>query len=106
LPSDNLTAATTPNILSSNVTWDGLEERVQRLLDIVVKLRSINAQLMKENQKLKLQSGQAASLPPDSHDEEMWRLKYEEALEDIQHLKDNVQRMKQLMNEKGDVVRS
>jgi hypothetical protein len=38
LPFDN------PPSNASQGAWSGLEERIQRLLDIVIKLRSVNAQ--------------------------------------------------------------
>jgi regulator of replication initiation timing len=99
LPFDNNPPASENNQSSSEVAWSGLEERIQRLLDIVMKLRAANGQLMYENQKLKLQSGQLPSLPEESQDGEMWRRKYEESLNDIRILKDNIQQMKKLMDE-------
>jgi regulator of replication initiation timing len=99
LPFDNNLQEAENNHSSSAAAWAELEERIQRLLDIVMKLRAANGQLMFENQKLKLQSGQLPSLPEESQDEEMWRRKYEEALNDIRLLKDNVQQMKKLMDE-------
>lgn len=98
MPFDNPSSTPTPN---GAAAWSGLEDRIQRLLDIVVKLRSANGQLMKENQKLKLQAGQSPSLPSESQDEEMWRRKYEEALQDLQQLKGNVEQLKKLMDEKN-----
>ncbi len=94
MPFDN------PPSNASQGAWSGLEERIQRLLDIVIKLRSVNAQLMKENQKLKLQSGQMPSLPSESQEEAL-RAKYEEALEDIRQLRANVEQMRKLMDEQG-----
>lgn len=101
MPFDNAPHGSPTNVPPTVVTWDGLEDRVQRLLDLVLKLRTVNAQLMKENQRLKLQSGQAPSLPAESQDEELWRRKYEEALEDIRALKENVERMKSLAETLG-----
>ena len=92
MPSDNPSN-------SPQVAWEGLEDRIQRLLDIVVKLRSSNGQLMRENQKLKLQTGQKPSLPQDSPDDDVWRLKYMEALEDLQQLRDNLKKMKPLIDD-------
>jgi len=80
--------------------WAGFEDRIQRLLDIVTKLRTVNAQLMKENQRLKLQSGQKPSLPFESAEDEALRQKYEEALGDIRQLKENLRSMKQLVDER------
>jgi hypothetical protein len=55
---------------------------------------------MKENQKLKLQSGQMPSLPSESQEEAL-RTKYEEALEDIRQLRANVEQMRKLLDEQG-----
>jgi hypothetical protein len=83
---------------SPQAAWEELEDRIKRLLEIVVKLRTANAQLMKENQKLKLASGQKPSLP-DSSEEEQWHARYEEAAADIRRLSDNLRRMQQLVDD-------
>jgi 4-alpha-glucanotransferase len=83
---------------SGQAAWEELEDRIKRLLEIVVKLRTANAQLMKENQKLKLASGQKPSLPDTSEDDQ-WRIKYEEAVDDIRLLSDNLKRMQQLVED-------
>jgi len=101
LPFDNNQPAAADKLTSGASAWAGLEDRIQRLLEIVVKLRSANGQLMRENQKLKLQSGQAPSLPAESQEEETWRHQYEEALVDIRHLNENIQQMKKLMDEQA-----
>jgi regulator of replication initiation timing len=101
LPFDNNQPASADNLSSGASAWAGLEDRIQRLLEIVVKLRSANGQLMRENQKLKLQTGQLPSLPTESQEEEMWRRKYEDALVDIGQLNENVQQMKKLMDEQA-----
>jgi regulator of replication initiation timing len=101
LPFDNNLLLSENDPSSGAAAWSGLEDRIQRLLEIVVKLRSANGQLMRENQKLKLQSGQAPSLPAESQEEEMWRRKYEDALVDIGRLNENVQQMKKLMDEQA-----
>jgi hypothetical protein len=82
---------------SAQDAWESLEDRIQRLLELLVKLRSVNAQLMKENQKLKLQSGQKPSLPIESAEDEDWRHRYEEAAEDIGQLRRNLEQMKRLV---------
>ncbi len=74
-----------------------MEDRIQQLLNIVIKLRTANAQLMKENQKLKLQNGQKPSLPSESSEDDLWRKRYEAAAADIQLLKDNLRQMQELM---------
>ena len=102
MPSDKSSSPEQPTLVgieSGAGVWAGLEDRIQRLLDIVIKLRTVNAQLMKENQRLKLQSGQKPSLPVESPEDEAMRLKYETALEDIHQLKENLRSMKRLVDE-------
>jgi regulator of replication initiation timing len=91
LPSDN------PEARDPQTVWTGLEERIQRLMNIVNKLRTANAQLMKENQKLKLQTGQKPSLPSESSEDDLWKRRYEKASADIHLLKENLQQMQNLV---------
>lgn len=62
--------------------WEGLERRINRLLESVVQLRNANAQLMKDNVLLKKQLKDQTENSDDSSEEvEKLRKQYEEAMQ-------------------------
>jgi hypothetical protein len=82
--------------------WEDLEKRINRLLEGIVQLRNANAQLMKENNLLKNQLKDMPSPEPGaSNTEENFKLKrqYENALEDLKQVKNNLQRIESLASE-------
>ncbi len=88
--------------------WEGLEKRINRLLESVVQLRNANAQIMKENLSLKNQmkdfvpaSGSPApAQDPVLVDENLkLRKQYETALGDLKQVKENLQRIEGLASE-------
>jgi len=100
LSSDDLFPQTKEN--RAQGLWEGLEKRIGRLLEGIVQLRSANAQLMKENNLLKNQLKESAeAVAVDGNAEELERLRkqYEEALQDMKKLKQNLKRMEELAAE-------
>ncbi|HUO57568.1 MAG TPA: hypothetical protein VMV05_05265 [bacterium] len=80
-----------------NYQWEGLEKRVNRLLEGIVQLRNANAQLMKENVLLK---NQMKDMTPQENgsSEELQKLRhqYEDALRDLRQVKNNLERIESL----------
>ncbi|HET9870762.1 MAG TPA: hypothetical protein VFR02_09750 [bacterium] len=96
MPSDELF----PEVSKPPAGWDGLEKRINRLLESVVQLRNSNGQLMKENMGLKNQLREAASSPAvDSAETEKLRRDYTRALEDLRKLQKNLAQMEKLTAE-------
>jgi chromosome segregation ATPase len=82
------------------IQWDGLEKRINRLLEGIVQLRNANGQLMKENVSLKNQLKDAGGNSNGSSDElQKLRKQYAEALEDLKQVKQNLQRIESLAGE-------
>ena len=92
MPSDELF----PETSQAPLTWEGLERRINRLLESVVQLRNSNGQLMKENMVLKNQLREKSN---DSPAEDPLREQYEEALSDLKTLRKNLARMEKLVEE-------
>jgi len=79
------------------VQWDGLEKRINRLLEGLVQLRNANAQLMKENVLLKKQVKDGSESSNGSSEEvHKLRQQYEQALKDLSQVKQNLQKMESL----------
>jgi len=95
LPSDELF---TPG-KGPQIQWEGLEKRVNTLLEGIVQLRNANGQLMKENVHLKNQLKDAGET--STSDEELIKLhkQYDEALQDLKRVKDNLGRIESLAKE-------
>ena len=80
--------------------WEGLEQRVNRLLESVVQLRYANAQIMKDNVLLKKQlKDQTVNSDNSTEEVEKLRKQYEEAMRDLKQVKQNMQRIESLANE-------
>jgi chromosome segregation ATPase len=96
LPSDDLF----PETKGPQTQWEGLEKRINRLLEGIVQLRGANGQLMKENVLLKNQLKDAGT-GSNGSSEEVDRLKrqYEEAVRDLRQVKQNLQRLESLAAE-------
>jgi predicted RNase H-like nuclease (RuvC/YqgF family) len=81
-----------------STSWNSLESRVDRLLENILLLRDINIQLKKENESLKAQlkiindSGSAREL-------DKLRQQYDEAIQDLRQVKQNLQNIETLANE-------
>ena len=100
MPSDELF----PPSKNQQVHWDGLEKRINNLLEGIVKLRNANGQLMKENIQLKKQlkdTGASADGDSNGSSEELQKLKkqYDEAIQDLRQVKNNLQRVESLAKE-------
>ena len=82
------------------VQWDGLEKRVNALLEGIVKLRNANGELMKENLQLKNQLKDAGGSSNGSSEElQKLRKQYDEALRDLKQVKNNLDRVNNLAKE-------
>jgi hypothetical protein len=97
LPSDELF----PSTKDPKIQWEGLEKRVNSLLEGIVKLRNANGELMKENIQLKKQlkdTGGNASSSSNGSSEELQNLRkqYDEAIQDLKQVKSNLQRIESL----------
>lgn len=88
--------------------WEGIEKRINRLLEAVVQLRNANAQIMKENLSLKNQmkdmgpssgSPAPAADPGLAEENQKLRKQYETALGDLKQVKENLQRIEGLASE-------
>jgi hypothetical protein len=92
LPSDDLLSQTQPQ------KWDVLENRVNRLLENILLLRDINAQLKKENEALK---EELKNIHQSGSEQELANLRrqHDEALQDLKQVKNNLQRIESLANE-------
>lgn len=93
MPSDELFPPTSQSLIS----WEGLERRINRLLESLVQLRNSNGQLMKENMVLKNQLREKPN--GTSADAEKLRQQYEEALSDMKTLQKNILKMEKLVEE-------
>ncbi len=91
-----------PSTADPQAQWLGLEKRINLLLEGIVQLRNANALLMKENVQIKNQmkekNGESNGAPTA---EEFQKLKkqYEEALEDLKKVKQNLQHIEKLAEE-------
>jgi regulator of replication initiation timing len=96
LPSDDLFG----QVPDSGSHWEGLERRINRLLEGIVQLRNANAHLMKENVRLK---NQLRDRPPETEaspeENQVLRRQYEAALDDLKQVKQNLQRIETLADE-------
>ena len=92
MPSDDLLSQTQPQ------KWDVLENRVNRLLENILLLRDINAQLKKENEALK---EELKNIHQSGSEQELANLRrqHDEALQDLKQVKNNLQRIESLANE-------
>ncbi len=81
--------------------WEDLEKRINRLLEGIVQLRNANAQLMKENVLLRnqLKDMPLAEESPAPEENQKLRKQYENALEDLKQVKQNLQRIESLASE-------
>lgn len=96
LPSDDLFGQSQ----GSPAQWEGLESRINRLLEGIVQLRTANAQLMKENVILKNQLKDLSDGSNGSSEEtQKLRRQYEEAVQDLRQMKQNLQRLESLAAE-------
>lgn len=96
MPSDDLF----PETKGPQAQWEGLEKRINRLLEGIVQLRSANGQLMKENVLLKNQLKDAGNgSNPPSEEIERYKKQYEESLRDLRQVKQNLQRLEALAAE-------
>jgi chromosome segregation ATPase len=96
LPSDDLFSTTK----DPKIQWEGLEKRINGLLEGIVKLRNANGQLMKENLQLQNQLKETAgNNNGDSEELQKLRKQYDEAIHDLKQVKNNLQRMETLANE-------
>jgi chromosome segregation ATPase len=89
-----------PQSKDPKIHWEGLEKRINRLLEGIVQLRNANAQLMKENVQLKNQlkdAGGSSGAP--SEETEKLRRQYNEAVNDLRQVKQNLQRLESLAAE-------
>ncbi len=77
--------------------WSQLETRIQKLLESIIQLRTVNGQLMKENLLLKNQLQKQVSSDQESHDK--MKQQYEEALSDIQKMRNYILKIENLLNE-------
>jgi len=95
LPSDNL-LNTDPN--HPHFHWDMLEKRINRLLESVLLLRDINAQLKKENASL---NEELKNIHQSGSEKELENLRrqHDEALQDLKQVKQNLQRIESLASE-------
>lgn len=87
----------------SKYQWEDLEQRINNLLESIVKLRNANAQLMKENILLKNQvkdlsanSNGSNTAPEDTG---FLKKQYETALQDLKQVRQNLQRLETLAQE-------
>ncbi len=100
MPSDELSSSAK----DPKVQWEGLEKRVNSLLEGIVKLRNANGELMKENIQLKKQlkdSGGNVSAGSNGSSEELQKLRkqYDEAIQDLKQVKNNLGRIEALSKE-------
>lgn len=84
--------------------WEGIEKRINRLLEAVVQLRHANAQIMKENLSLKNQMKDMAPASGSTDagladENQKLRKQYETALGDLKQVKENLQRIEGLASE-------
>jgi predicted RNase H-like nuclease (RuvC/YqgF family) len=93
-PQNNQPAPSTPPNQSH---WDLLENRVNRLMENIILLRDINAQLKKENEFLK---EELKNIHQSGSQQELANLRrqYDEALEDLKQVKQNLQKIESLAN--------
>ena len=97
MPSDELF----PSTKDPKIQWEGLEKRINSLLEGIVKLRNANGQLMKENIQLKNQMkdlGGNTGGSSNGSSEEIQKLQkqYDEAIQDLKQVKNNLQRIEAL----------
>ena len=100
MPSDELF----PNTKDPKVLWESLEKRINSLLEGIVKLRNANGELMKENIQLKKQlkdSGGNDAGGSNGSSEELQKLRkqYDEAIQDLKQVKNNLGRIESLSKE-------
>ena len=104
MPSDELSSSNK----DPKVQWEGLEKRVNSLLEAIVKLRNANGQLMKENIQLKNQlkdvsasaNGNDNKNPTDTSQElQKLQKQYDEAIQDLKQVKNNLGRIESLSKE-------
>ena len=89
-----------PSAKDPKLQWEGLEKRINGLLEGIVQLRNANAQIMKENVLLKNQLKDQTSNPDTSAEEiQTLRKQYDEALRDLKQVKSNLQRIESLADE-------
>ncbi len=80
--------------------WEALEKRINNLLEGIVQLRHANAQIMKENVHLKNQVKDTGTNDNGSNEElQKLRKQYEEALQDLKEVKENLRRIESLAGE-------
>ena len=100
MPSDELFSTTK----DPKIHWEGLEKRINGLLEAIVKLRNANGQLMKENIQLKNQlkdANENAKEGSTDSSEELQKLRkqYDEAIQDLRQVKNNLVRIESLSKE-------
>jgi predicted RNase H-like nuclease (RuvC/YqgF family) len=79
-------------------SWKALESRVDRLLENIILLRDINAQLKKENESLKAQL-QVINASGSERELDKLRHQYDEAIKDLVQVKQNLQHIESLASE-------
>ncbi|HVZ81827.1 MAG TPA: hypothetical protein VHE12_13655 [bacterium] len=111
MQSDDLFGHSTAAPADPKAQWEGLEKRINRLLETVVQLRNANASIMKENLALKNQMKDLVAPPeasprtgpvPDpalAEENQKLRKQYETALGDLKQVKENLQRIEGLASE-------
>ncbi len=97
MPSDDLF----PSTKDPKIQWEGLEKRINGLLEGIVKLRNANGQLMKENLQLQNQLKETGGANNNGSSEELQKLRkqYDEAIQDLKQVKNNLQRVEALTKE-------
>ena len=96
MPSDELFLSTK----DPKIQWEGLEKRINSLLEGIVKLRNANGQLMKENIQLQNQLKDVGGSSNGSSEElQKLRRQYDEAIQDLKQVKTNLQRIESLSKE-------
>ena len=96
MPSDDLLSFIQNQTKASH--WDQLEKKVNRLLENILLLRDINAQLKKDNESLNLE---LKSIHQSGSQQELEKLRrqHDEALQDLKQVKQNLQKIESLANE-------
>ena len=82
----------------SATSWQALETRVNRLLENIILLRDINSQLKKENESLKAQL-KIINDSGTSRELDKLRNQYDEAIQDLRQVKQNLQHIESLASE-------
>jgi len=88
-----------PSAKDPKLQWEGLEKRINGLLEGIVQLRNANAQIMKENVLLKNQLKDQPAGDDSSGELQKLRKQYDEALQDLKQVKANLNRVESLANE-------